>query len=1168
MDNVAAQLDITQSHDGRMGLGTPALVADRSAVMRSPWYSRPTRLIVICGIILVVIVLAATAGLLSNSRDRDLAEKERALDGLTLVLAEQIDRSFQSIELIQAAVVERMRTLGIATAEDYAQRMSDYETYSRLKVAINGLPYINAIVLTDVRGKLINFSRAWPIPSVTIPDQDPSKAFESDPRLISFVGKPLRSPVTGKWVVSIARKLTGPNGEFLGVVQGAMELPYFEQLFQAIVTGPNSTIALFHRNGTLLVRYPREETAIGQLFPKSSFLKTLATSDHGTGREVGVIDGQERLISARNLTHYPIAVVATSTVADALSNWRRGTVVVVVVALTIGLMISGAVLLGIWTVGRKLREQNLQRDTALNNMSQGLVMFDSTARLVVCNERYRQMYDLPPDLVKPSCKLLDLLKYRFANGTYSSDPEDYVHDLLTKIAQGKMAKHEVQTGDSRIVAVTNQPMANGGWVATHEDMTEKIRAEKLSEQQKFQLDMALENISHGLCMFDAMQRLIICNKRYAELYGLNNEQTKPGTTLRAIVEARIAGGNAPADHENYINDRINEITKNRPYQVTNKLSDGRYIFVCHRPMASGGWVATHEDITDAKRQEEALTRVNQELIEKQFAIDQAVIVAITDVKGLITYVNDNLCQISGYTCEELVGKTHRLLNSGTHSKKFFRDMYRQITNGHVWRGEICNKAKDGSLYWVDTTITPQLGPDGKPIAYMAIRVNITARKLAEAEIAYMACHDALTGIGNRAVLQEKLEEALARLRRRQETFAVLLLDLDGFKHVNDTLGHAAGDELLKELAGRLKSSLRETDVLTRLGGDEFAIIQSSEANQREAVIALAVRVLEIVARPFELDGQNVTIGTSIGIALAPEDAANSGDLLKKADLALYCVKSKGRNNFRFFDTEMSKGATERLQLLADMRAALIRKEFELYYQPVFDAKSQRPCGAEALVRWRHPVEGLLSPDRFIPLAEETGLMEPLGEWILEQACADAASWPDDIKVAVNLSAVQFRSEKLFDIILCALVESGLPSERLELEITESVLMQDADSYGVVLQQLKNIGISIALDDFGTGYSSLSYMTSFPFDKVKIDKSFTQGLTNRPDCAAIVASVLTLARGLDIAVTAEGVETLQQFDLLRVAGVHQVQGYLFGRPGPLAELNFAALELKGRAVEAA
>lgn len=1168
MDDVVAQFNVTSGYGGQMPPEEPAHVTDHSVAPRLSWYSRPTRLIFICGIIMVTVVVVATASLLSNLRDRDLAEKERTLENLALVLAEQSDRSFQSIELIQTAVIERMRTLGIASAEDYQRLMSGYDTYQNLKDAISGLPYINAIVLTDARGKLINFSRSWPIPSVPVPDQDPSEVFASDPQLISFVGKPLRSPVTGNWVVSIARKLTGPNGVFLGVVQGAMELQYFEKVFGAIAISPNSSIVLFRRDGTLLVRYPRQDAAIGKSFPQSQFLKTLAKSDHGTGREIGVIDGQERLISSRRLAHYPVALVVTTTVADALANWNSGVTAISVAALAIVFVIGGVVFVSVWVVGKKIRNQNAQRDAALDNMSQGLAMFGSAGRLVVCNDRYRQMYNFPPDLIRPGCSVLDLLKYRFAKGTFSCDPEEYVRGLLADIAQGKMARHAVEADDGRIVTVVNQPMANGGWVGTHEDVTEKARAERLNEQQKLQLDAALGNMTHGLCMFDAMQRLIVCNKRYTELYGLHEEQTKPGTTLRAILEARISRGAAPDDHERYIHERIDEVTANKPYQVTNRLSDGRYVLVIHRPMASGGWVATHEDVTEAKRQEEALTLAHQELLEKQYAIDQAVIVAVTDVKGNITYANEKFSEISGYTREELLGNNHRILKSGTHSESFFQDMYRRIANGEVWRGEVCNKAKDGSLYWVDTTIVPQLGLDGKSIGYKAIRVDITARKLAEAKISYMADHDALTGIGNRAFLHTKLEEALARLRRSQETFAILMLDLDGFKHVNDTLGHAAGDELLKKLTQRLTFSLRETDVLARLGGDEFAIIQSGETNQREAAIALAVRVLEVVAEPFELDGQSVTVGTSIGIAFAPEDGTDAGELLQKADLALYRVKSEGRNNFRFFEAEMSQGASERLQLISDMRAALIRKEFELHYQPVFDAKSRRPCGAEALVRWRHPVQGLISPDRFIPLAEETGLMEPLGEWILEQACTDAASWPDQIKIAVNLSAVQFRSDKLFDVILCALVESGLPPERLELEITESVLMQNAESNCAVIQQLKNIGISIALDDFGTGYSSLSYLTTFPFDKIKIDKSFTQGLTNRADCAAIVASVLTLARGLDMTVTAEGVETKQQFELLRVAGVHQIQGYLFARPGPLAELNFSALEQMGQAVAAA
>jgi diguanylate cyclase (GGDEF)-like protein len=436
------------------------------------------------------------------------------------------------------------------------------------------------------------------------------------------------------------------------------------------------------------------------------------------------------------------------------------------------------------------------------------------------------------------------------------------------------------------------------------------------------------------------------------------------------------------------------------------------------------------------------------------------------------------------------------------------------------------------------------------------------------ELARMARHDSLTSVANRTALGEKLEEALARLRRMQQPFTIFFLDIDGFKHINDTLGHAAGDLLLKELAQRLTASLRPTDFVARLGGDEFAIIQSGETDQREGAIALARKVLKIASQPLHLAGRDITIGISIGIAVAPEDGTDAGVLLQRADLALYRVKAEGRNNFCFFDVEMSKASDERLQMLSDMRAALIRGEFEVHYQPVFDARTCRACAVEALVRWRHPVQGLIAPDRFIPLAEETGLMEPLGQWVLEQACRDATAWPDHVKIAVNLSTVQLRSSALFDVILDALLESGLPPERLELEITESVLMKNVERNGAIFRQLKDIGVSIALDDFGMGYSSLSYLTMLPFDKIKIDKSFTQGLANNVGCMASVASVLTLARHLDMVVTAEGVETKQQFELLRAAGVHQVQGYFFARPGPASELNFAALYSRGQDVVAA
>jgi diguanylate cyclase (GGDEF)-like protein len=394
----------------------------------------------------------------------------------------------------------------------------------------------------------------------------------------------------------------------------------------------------------------------------------------------------------------------------------------------------------------------------------------------------------------------------------------------------------------------------------------------------------------------------------------------------------------------------------------------------------------------------------------------------------------------------------------------------------------------------------------------------------------------------------------------------LTLDLDKFKNVNDTLGHPAGDQLLVEVGQRLRSSLRDTDVLARLGGDEFAIIQENEKNQSEGAIALALRIIGLIEQPFDLNGHRIGVGTSIGIALAPEHGADAETLLKKADLALYAAKSGGRNDFRVFQSDLTEAADIQKSMESELREAISRNEFELHYQPVIDVRTHCICGVETFVRWHHPSRGLLTPDQFLPLAEATGLMLPLGEWILQQACMDAAAWPPHIRIAVNISAVQFNKGNLFDVILCALVDSGLSPERLELEIAETSLLEKNEAaHLLTMRQLKNLGVSIVLDNCGTGYSSATYLTSFPFDKIKIDKSVTQGFASRRDCAAVVDSVLALARGLDIVTAAKGVESSEQFEALKAAGVDLAQGYLFGQPVPHSELDLDAAILLARHV---
>jgi diguanylate cyclase (GGDEF)-like protein len=423
------------------------------------------------------------------------------------------------------------------------------------------------------------------------------------------------------------------------------------------------------------------------------------------------------------------------------------------------------------------------------------------------------------------------------------------------------------------------------------------------------------------------------------------------------------------------------------------------------------------------------------------------------------------------------------------------------------------------------------------------------------QLAHMARHDALTGLANRTLFLEKVAEALARMRRQGDTFAVLMLDLDRFKTVNDSFGHPAGDTLLKEIALRLRTATREVDCVARFGGDEFAVLQAAALNQKDGVIALSERILTAVTEPYELDGHKVVLETSIGIALAPQNGDDADELIKRADLALYRAKAEGRNRYCFFDAAMEAQARDRRELEDDMRRAIACGEFELHYQPIVDIVRRQCRGAEALVRWRHPQRGLIAPNQFIPLAEESGLIVPLGEWILRKACADAVKWPPHLTVGVNLSPAQFKHGDLLAVLKSVLHDTGLAPHRLVLEITETVLLENNAKNLALLREIRKVGGAIALDDFGTGYSSMTYLQMFPFDRIKIDQSFIQNLTHHAADAAIVCAIVGLGRSLDIPTVAEGVETLDQLVALRAAGCTLAQGYLFARPLPMAELTF-------------
>jgi diguanylate cyclase (GGDEF)-like protein/PAS domain S-box-containing protein len=456
---------------------------------------------------------------------------------------------------------------------------------------------------------------------------------------------------------------------------------------------------------------------------------------------------------------------------------------------------------------------------------------------------------------------------------------------------------------------------------------------------------------------------------------------------------------------------------------------------------------------------------------------------------------------------------------------------------------------------------------GERDAFLVALVDVTERRRAEARIAHMAHHDALTNLPNRLQFHDRLTNVLARKHAAGQALAVLCVDLDLFKNVNDSFGHPIGDRLLQLVSHRFTQCLRGNDLVARVGGDEFAVILDPVAGPAEAG-QLAAQIIDVLSAPYDIDGIELVIGASIGVTLSPTDGVSADELIRNADMALYRAKAEQRGTHRFFEQEMDRQAQHRRALESDLRRAFASGEFELHYQPLIDIAKDRIVGFEALLRWCHPEKGMISPAEFVPIAEEIGLVVPLGEWTLRNACAEAVKWPNDIRIAVNLSSVQFRSRGLVQAVIGALAHSGLAPQRLELEITESVLLAETESNLATLHQLRALGVRISMDDFGTGYCSLSYLRAFPFDKIKIDRSFVREIADRPDCAAIVRAISALGRSLGITTTAEGVETTEQLERLRIEGCTEAQGFLFSAARPATDVGAMLMQFGAQASQAA
>jgi diguanylate cyclase (GGDEF)-like protein len=1107
----------------------------------------PGSSVTILGVVFsLVVVVLFIVDLGIRYREAVASAKTDALN-LSAILAEHAAVTFEDIDrvLLEAQAI-RKDALSAKYADPGAVNTA-------LRQLVKSSSILVAVGWTDASGAVVAHSYDHVLPRSNISDMPHFIVQRDGAGTGLFVAPPYRSAGGDKWFSAASRRLNNPDGSFAGVVTAPLDQSFLLKIYRKIDLGPDGSVVLLHRTGRVLARVPEQQDVLGKSVAGGPlFTQYLPVSEVGSYELTSPIDGVARIAGYKAVPGLPLVLVVTYSRGYVLQPLYRHLYTFGPLAAAIVTII----LIGTFLLRRQtnaLAAASARFDAALSNMPHGLSMFDADARLLVANSRYREIYDLTEAQVRRGTPLGSIVGvYKTAGGDL--DIEEFLDGARRRTPR------IVTLADGRIISILRTPMADGGWVATHEDITDKRRDEMLLAENAAELklinarfDVAISNMHQGLCLFDVDKNLVVSNSRYQQMYDLPDELVQPGTPLQRILQHYVDRGETSAlSIDQHV--RLMPTQRQQDYE----LKDQRQILIQRKPLPDGGWVATHEDVTEQKRGEQMLAQKAAELEAINLRFDAAL---NNMSQGLCMFDADQRVVVSNARYGEIyhIGRDQiepgttlaQILEyrreNGTHFVGVAPEIYR---DQNVKQLSEIRELADGRV----VAIARHMMQDG---GWLTTHEDITDRARNEKRIAYLAQHDLLTGLANRTVFSEKLDEAAKRLQRHGTTFTVLMLDLDRFKIVNDTLGHAAGDQLLVEVARRLSSSLRDTDVLARLGGDEFAIIQENESNQSEGAITLALRIIGLIEQPFDLGSDRVNVGTSIGIAFAPEHSINAETLLQKADVALYATKSAGRNDFRIFQPEMTEAADTQKSMEGELREAMACNEFELHYQPVIDAGTAAMIGLECFVRWHHPSKGVLAPSQFLAVAESAGLMLPLGDWILRQACLDAAAWPAHIRVAVNMSAAQFHKGNILDVVLCALVESGLSPERLELEIPDAALIEgNLAAHLLTVRQLKNLGVGVVLDNCGVGYSAASYLQSFPFDRFKIDRAIVQGCATRRDCAAVVASAVALAHGLGIATVAKGVESPAQFEALKAAGVDFAQGYLFGRPVPNSELNFA------------
>jgi diguanylate cyclase (GGDEF)-like protein/PAS domain S-box-containing protein len=814
---------------------------------------------------------------------------------------------------------------------------------------------------------------------------------------------------------------------------------------------------------------------------------------------------------------------------------RKRQLIVALSAFVIILLLSLWQLIGrLQNAHQEVNRAWLRLHDAVDNLSEAFALFDAEGRLVLHNRRFSEFYTWLKGWVKEGVDIQALQSItgnRIQNLSLEGEP------IIESMPMGQYLE---QIDNGGWYLASNSYTNEGGIVCVRSDITES----KQAELDLRKLGRVLEQSPASVMITNTKGDIEYVNPRFEkvsgyradEVIGQNPRILKSGDKTReeykAMWDALLAG----REWRGIFHNKRKNGTIYWESASISPLRDDRGQ-ITH-------FIAVKEDVTAQKRAEDQL-RMNATVFD---TTSEGIMV--TDADNMIKTVNPAFTRITGYSPEEVIGQSPSILSSGRHDERFYEELWDSVLHKRYWSGEIWNRRKDGSVFpeWLSIAAIPD--EDGIAKEYVAVFSDISKHKENEEQIRYQANYDALTGLPNRSLLSDRLEQAIGSALREQWRLAILFVDLDQFKMVNDTFGHVMGDELLQLVAARITECVRESDTVARFGGDEF-IILLQDVSDMDAVATIATKVIDRITKVFSLYEREIYIGASVGITIFPDDAMNADSLLRNADMAMYQAKERGRNNYQFFTASMQQKTLERQQLELDLRLAVQRGELEIYYQPVVDAEYGRVVSVEALLRWNHPHRGIILPNVFIPLAEDCGLIGPIGEWVIKGACQQLSKWHkagySDLRMAVNLSSRQ-RELGLEAVYLSqVLQETSLQPGMLTMEITESLLLRDTEEAVTWLSSFKKLGVNLSVDDFGTGYSSLSYLKRFPVDILKIDRSFINDLPNDADDVSLVKTIVAMADSLNLGLIAEGVETREQAEFLVRNGCTNLQGYYYARP---------------------